>query len=106
MRNTATLLAASLLASGAWASCYTVLNSKGEVLSESPNPPVDMSYPLHLTVPERFGPGATLVFGIADSNCGSQTDRFGAVRLTNAVYPAEGAVQVRPGMRPPRHDRQ
>jgi len=106
MRKAAILLAASLFATGAWASCYTVLNAKGEVLSESPNPPVDMSYPLHLTVPARFGPGATLVFGIADGNCGSRTDRFSEFHLSSAVYPAEGGQQARPGMRPPRRDRQ
>lgn len=106
MRNAAILLAASLFVSGAWASCYTVLGAKGEVLSESPNPPVDMSLPLHLTVPQRFGPGAALVFGIADGNCGAQTDRFGEVRLINAAYPAEGVQQARAGMRPPRRDRQ
>lgn len=106
MRKAAILLAASLFASGAWASCYTVLSAKGEVLSESPNPPVDMSYPLHLTVPERFGPGATLVFGVADGNCGSRTDRFSSLPLTGVVYPAEGAPHARQGMRPPRRDRQ
>jgi LysR family cys regulon transcriptional activator len=40
-------------ATGAQAACYTVLGPNGQILSESPNPPVDMSLPLHQSVPEQ-----------------------------------------------------
>lgn len=104
MKKTIFLLAAGLCSASAWASCYTVLGPKGEKLSESHNPPVDMSYPLHQTVPERFGPGAVLVFGIADGVCGTRIDRYAAV---NKAAPAgNGPQQIRSGMRPPRQDRE
>ncbi|HMN20650.1 MAG TPA: hypothetical protein PKA16_04580 [Ottowia sp.] len=59
-----------LLAAGAQAACYTVMDAKGNIVSQTTTPPVDMSYQLHQTVPERYGPGASMVFGIADDNCG------------------------------------
>lgn len=62
--------AALLLAAGAQAACYTVLDAKGNIVSQTTTPPVDMSYQLHQTVPHRYGPGASMVFGIADDNCG------------------------------------
>ena len=81
-----------------------MLGPKGEVLSESHNAPVDMSYPLHQTVPARFGAGATLVFGLADGDCGTRVDRFAQAR--KVAYSAEPQQEVRKGMRPPRRDRE
>lgn len=104
MKKAIFLLAAGLFGTGAWASCYTVLGPKGELLSESRNPPVDMSYPLHQTVPARFGPGAVLVFGIADGDCGGRVDRFAAV--AGPARASEPSPQGHPGMRPPRTDRE
>ena len=74
MKNIVILLAASLFSMAAWSSCYTVLGPKGDVLSESTNPPVDMSYSLHETVPARFGEGAIMIFGVADGHCGARID--------------------------------
>ena len=70
MKKPLTLIATLLLAAGAHAACYTVMGPKGQILSQSSTPPVDMSYQLHQTVPYRYGQGATMVFGIADANCG------------------------------------
>ena len=84
------IAAALLAAAGAQAACYTVLGPKGEILSESPNPPVDMSYQLHQTVPQRYGPGATMVFGIADGNCGAPVDAWYDSRALTPVVLAPG----------------
>ena len=99
-----TLLAA---AAGAQASCYTVLGAKGQVLSESPNPPVDMSYQLHQTVPYKYGQGAVMIFGIADSNCGDRTDPFYLVseNLQSVERDLRGGSRSR-GARPARRDRE
>ena len=70
-----------LLAAGAQAACYTVMDPKGNIISETTTPPVDMSHQLHQTVPQRYGRGASMVFGIADDDCGFpaevvETDAF------------------------------
>ena len=89
-------------ATGAQAACYTVLGPKGQILSESPNPPVDMSLQLHQTVPERFGPGADMVFGVADENCGPPAEPFEAAQLTPVVHQVGGQRAIR---RKPKADR-
>lgn len=71
--------AALLLAAGAQAACYTVLDGRGEILSQTSTPPVDMSRPLHQTVTQRFGEGAVMVFGIMDENCGPEAEPFEAM---------------------------
>jgi len=60
----------SLLAAVSWQAlaCYTVYDANSRVMDQSDDPPVDMSRPLHETVPERF-PGGQLVFD--DSRCAS-----------------------------------
>ena len=41
--------------------CYTVYGEGNRILYQSDKPPVDMSRPLHETIPQRF-PGGQLVF--------------------------------------------
>jgi hypothetical protein len=102
MKKTAFLFAALSLAAGAQAACYTVMGPKGQVLSESPNPPVDMSYQLHQTVPYKYGPGATMVFGIADARCGEAVDAYYDLQaLTPVVH--QGAKRP---LRKARRDRE
>ena len=60
---------ACLFSAAASASCYTVLNPKGTIVYQSPEPPVDMSLPLHQTVPVRFGKGTTMVFEVDRDDC-------------------------------------
>jgi len=76
MKKTLILLAGCLLGASAFASCYTVMDAKGNIVSQSPNPPVDMSPQLHKTVPNKYGQGATMTFGIADSDCGEKADTW------------------------------
>jgi hypothetical protein len=63
MRCWRTLLLAPLLglASLQAFACYTVYDSSNRVVYQSEKAPVDMSRPLHETLPARF-PGASMVF--------------------------------------------
>ena len=62
----AVLCGASL---GASATCYTVYGPGNAVIYRADRPPVDMRYPLHETVPKRFGAGATMMFTLANDAC-------------------------------------
>ncbi|MFC5499193.1 hypothetical protein ACFPOE_16720 [Caenimonas terrae] len=50
--------------------CYTVYDRDNHVVYNSQTPPVDMSRPLHETVPVRF-PGGSMIFD-ASTDCPSQ----------------------------------
>jgi hypothetical protein len=50
-----------LMSLQAFAGCYTVYDRVNRILYQSDKPPVDMSLPLHDTIPARF-PGGSLVF--------------------------------------------
>lgn len=78
MTKSSILIAALALSLGsaAQAACFTVLDSKGQILSETSTPPVDMSRPLHETVEKRFGSGAVMVFGLAEPSCGPEAEPF------------------------------
>ncbi|MDO5288907.1 MAG: hypothetical protein Q4F13_04650 [Pseudomonadota bacterium] len=104
MKKTAFFIVSLGLAAGAQAACYTVLNAKGQIISESPNPPVDMSYQLHQTVPYKYGQGATLVFGSADPDCGQEVDTYSELHARQGVS-ADGRA-LRRSQRAARRDRQ
>ncbi|HQQ71978.1 MAG TPA: hypothetical protein PLL92_16965 [Alicycliphilus sp.] len=61
-------LAAGLFAQGSWAACYIVYGADKQIVYRSQVPPVDMSRPLHETVP-RIAPGGTLVFSLDSNGC-------------------------------------
>ena len=84
MKKTATLVCALTLVAGAQAACYTVMGPRGQILSETSTPPVDMRYQLHQTVPYKYGRGASMVFGIADADCGPPAEPYEA-QLTPVV---------------------
>ena len=105
MKHTATFCATLLLAAGAQAACYTVMGPRGEIVSQTSTPPVDMAYQLHQTVPYKYGPGTTLVFGLADADCGPALDP--QHELTQPVAWRDGATaSVRAGARAARRDRE
>lgn len=89
------------LAAAAQAGCYTVFNADGRIVSQTSTAPVDMSLPLHETVPARYGPGARLVFGIAEDNCGPRGDPY-ADAQTRASASDRNAPMV---IRAPKADR-
>jgi hypothetical protein len=59
----------AVVASPAYASCFTIYDRHDKMVFQSPETPVDMSYQLHQTVPERFGAGASMVFTLSDDFC-------------------------------------
>ena len=95
MKKHIVILATALLAAaGAQASCYTVLGPKGNILSQSPNPPVNMSRPLHETLANKYGPGATMVFGIAENDCGQRTETWGNDGTAKKTAASPGAKKA------------
>ena len=98
--------AGALFSTAASASCYVVYSASQQVLYRSTEPPVNLSYQLHQTVPYRYGQGATMVFGIADANCGPDADPYYDLKPTQVVYREGRAQRVRPGQRAPRRDRE
>ena len=58
----ALLCTLGLASANAMASCYTVYDRSNQVVYNAQTPPVDMSRPLHETLPLAF-PGGHLVFG-------------------------------------------
>lgn len=87
MKNWKCLLLCSLLglASMQAAACYTVYDRSGRIAYHAATPPVDMSRPLHETLPTLF-PGGHMVFG-AGTDCPEivEPSRAGAGR--NASSP-------------------
>lgn len=63
----ALMAAAALLAAGQALACFTVYDRNNRIVYNAQTPPVDMSQPLHQTLPQRF-PGGHLVFG-ANADC-------------------------------------
>ena len=64
MRRWKSLVLAPLLglASAQALACFTVFDRDNRLVYQSERPPVDMSRPLHETVPQRFGAGAHMIF--------------------------------------------
>lgn len=62
--NLLALTIACSVSASASAACFTVLSKDGKTLHQSDTTPVDLSLPLHETVPARFGPGASMVFSM------------------------------------------
>lgn len=85
MKFRISLLAASLLAAAAGPAlaCYTVYDSNNRVVFRSSEAPVDMSRPLHETMPQRF-PGGQLVFDTATSCDEVSVGRLARVSSTPA----------------------
>jgi hypothetical protein len=71
--RTAALLSACALAQVASAACYFVYAPGSELIYRSSRAPVDLSLPLHLTVP-RLAPGATMVFSHDEFNCAAEVN--------------------------------
>lgn len=110
MRRWATILAIPLLGfvSMKASACYTVYDGMSRILYQSDRPPVDMSLPIHETLPRRF-PGGSLVFdesaecpatvsSVAVGDGGPNTSTSSPL-LTNQ---APGATRNRARVVPPR----
>ena len=64
----AAALVIGLFSQGASAACYVVYAADKTVVYRAPEPPVDLSRPLHETLAE-VAPGGTLVFSLDDYGC-------------------------------------
>ena len=65
---TAAVLAAAFFSQSAAAACYVVYGPDKDIVYRAPEPPIDMSYQIHQTLP-LVAPGATLVFTPDNHNC-------------------------------------
>jgi|GEM_PF-3843483 len=63
-----------------------------------------MAYQLHQTVPYRYGPDATMVFALADRDCGPPADRYYDLAPTPVAQVGAGAPPR--GVRARRADRE
>jgi hypothetical protein len=88
------LLCAIGLASANAMACYTVYDSANQVVYNAQTAPVDMSRPLHETVPVAF-PGGTMVFDL-----GTDCPREAPARLV-AASPAARPAPLRCTCRTP-----
>ncbi|MBV8248928.1 MAG: hypothetical protein JO200_10815 [Comamonas sp.] len=67
------VLSACALAQAASAACYFVYAPSNELIYRSNRSPVDLSLPLHMTVP-RLSPGATMYFSLDEFNCATEVN--------------------------------
>jgi hypothetical protein len=81
-RHLALIAAGLLLARGAAGMCFEV-RSADRLVYRSTQTPVDLSRPLHETVPAQFGRGATLMFFPIDEGCLNFDARVSAPVLGN-----------------------
>ena len=85
----------------AQASCYSVYNTAGKLINQSTQAPVDTRLQYHLTVPRRFGQGATMVH-VADNDGCSIVDM--PVQLASAKF-IHGGSTTRQGRSRAKEDR-
>lgn len=69
------LLAATLVAGTAQATCYSIYKTDGSLLLESSTSPVDLSLQIGDTVREKFGPGASMTVSDYDVFCRDANER-------------------------------
>ena len=97
MNSKSWLLAAALLATGAaQATCYSVYKADGTLVHEGPTTPVNLALPIGDTVPQKFGPGATMTVSDHAIYCRDKQQAQAAPKsLAEAVRAeAEKAEQV------------
>lgn len=91
----AVALCGSLWSHRAMAACYVVYDAAQKVVYRSTQPPVDLSFTLHETVP-KVVPGGALVFSLGNLGCEYEIDELGR-------YARQGPpVRALPSLRPPR----
>ncbi|WP_425549928.1 hypothetical protein [Comamonas faecalis] len=71
------VLSSMACAPAAWAACYVVYDNAQQVVYRSQTPPVDLSKPLHETLP-GIAPGGALVFSLGNSGCEREFNRLPA----------------------------
>jgi hypothetical protein len=90
MKLSHAVLAATLaLGAGQAMACYQVFDKNNQVVYSGQTPPVDMSRPLHETLPARY-PGGHLVFA-GDRDCPTQ----GRLRVVSSTGRSPLLVDIR-----------
>ena len=84
----------ALFSQSAAAACYVVYGPDKDIVYRAPEPPIDMSYQIHETLP-LVAPGSTLVFS---------PDNYGCDQTINKL-PLASAQRGLRGGRPARADR-
>jgi len=82
----AAALLCALVAQQAAASCYVIYGADGQVLYRRVEPPVDLSLPLHQTLPQA-APGGKLVFTLDNQGCEAEINRLASRRTAPATPP-------------------
>ena len=67
------LVSAFAVAQAASAACYFVYAPNNELIYRSNLAPVDLSLPLHMTVPQ-LSPGARMFFSLDEYNCATEVN--------------------------------
>lgn len=95
------ILTLLVLSAPAYSSCYTVY-AGSSLVYQSTRAPVDLSYPLHETLPKRFGAGASMVFVPDNDSCGALDNEINSLvrfPFANAAVAAQagggGTVELR-----------
>lgn len=101
MNRKAWLIAIASLATGvAQATCYSVYKADGTLLQQSSTSPVNLSQQIGDTVPEKFGPGATMTVSDYSVYCMNASERQQAPKsLADAVRQEENKRAVAVGMK-------
>ena len=91
IRRTWLILTLLVLSAPAHATCYTVYSGP-TLVYQSTRAPVDLSYPLHETLPKRFGAGASMIFVPDNDSCGALDNEINSLvrfPLANAAVAAQ-----------------
>ena len=70
----------------AQASCFTVYNKEGAMVLRTTEPPVDLSRRIGDTVPEKFGPGSTMLMVSDSSDCWPHGEGVKEVPFSGAAW--------------------
>ncbi len=91
LRYATAIVLAGLFSQAATAACYVIYGPDEEVIYRSVEPPVDMSRPLHETLP-LVAPGGKLIFSLDTHGCELEVNKLPQHPLTDAMpKPARGA---------------
>jgi len=74
----------------ATAACYVVYGPDQEVIYRSMEPPVDLSRPLHETLP-LVAPGGALIFSLDSHGCELEVNKLPQPQARTTQRPAQGA---------------
>lgn len=91
LRYATAIVLAGLFSQAASAACYVIYGPDEEVIYRSVEPPVDMSRPLHETLP-LVAPGGKLIFSLDTHGCELEVNKLPQQPLTGATpKSAQGA---------------